>query len=65
MTDMMASTAWHLRHRALQYRALAGVADSNGIAQELCAIAADYERDAARLEARLAKARAAVRFDLN
>ena len=65
MTDMMASTARHLRHRASQYRALAGLADSNGIAQELCTLAADYERDATRLEARLAKAKAAVRFDLH
>ncbi len=65
MTDLMASTARHLRHRASQYRALADTADSNGIAEELCALAADYERDAARLEARLARANAAVRFDLN
>lgn len=62
MTDLMTSTAQHLRHRASRYRALADDAVSDRIAEKLCELAADYERDAARLEARIAKARDATRI---
>lgn len=62
--ELMTSTALHLRHRASQYRQVAH-ARSDGIADELYALAADYERDAARLEARIAKVKDAIRFTLN
>jgi hypothetical protein len=65
MTDVMTSTALHLRDRASRYRAMATTAPSYGMAEELMALAADYEHDASRLEARLARARRAVRFGLN
>lgn len=64
MTDLMTSTARHLRHRASQYRQVAN-ARADGIAEELCALAADYERDAARLESRVAKSKTADRPTLN
>ncbi len=65
MTDLMTSTALHLRQRASQYRSQADETRLHGIAEELCALAADYERDAARLEQRLAKAKQAIRFGMN
>jgi hypothetical protein len=64
MTDVMTSTALYLRTRASRYRALAETL-SDGLAEELMALAADYEYDASRLEARLKTARHAVRFGLN
>jgi hypothetical protein len=64
MNDPMTSTARRLRHRASQYRHVAN-ARADGIAEELCALAADYERDAARLEARAATSDDAGRFTLN
>lgn len=62
MTDVMTSTALHLRDRASRYRALATTAPSYGLAEELIALAADYEHDASRLEARLAAAKTMTRF---
>jgi len=64
MTDLMTSTALHLRDRASRYRTLAATAPSDGMAEELIALAADYEHDASRLEARLAAAKKAMRFGL-
>jgi len=63
MTDVMTSTALHLRDRASRYRALAETALSDGLAEELIALAADYEQDASRLEARLAAAKKVTRFN--
>jgi hypothetical protein len=65
MTDVMTSTALHLRDRASRYRTLATTAPSDGMAEELIALAADYEYDASRLEARLATAKRVVRSSLN
>ena len=65
MTDTMTLTALHLRDRASRYRALAATAPSDGMADELNALAADYERDASRLEARMTSAKIATRFGLN
>lgn len=62
MTDVMTSTALHLRNRASRYRALAAKARSYGLAEELIALAAEYEHDASRLEARLAGATKMMRF---
>lgn len=64
MTDVMQLTALRLRGRASRCRSLAETAYSTGIAEELCALAADYEYDASRLEARLITAKEAVRFGL-
>ncbi len=64
MTDVMTSTALHLRDRASRYRALATTAPSDRVAEELIALADDYEQDASRLEARLA-AKKTPRFGLN
>jgi hypothetical protein len=63
MTDVMTSTALHLRDRASRYREQATTAPSDGLAEELMALADDYEQDALRLEARLALARTATRFN--
>ena len=65
MTDMMTLTALNLRDRASRYRALAKASRSDGIADELYALAADYDFDATRLEARLTAAKQAVKFGLN
>ena len=65
MTDTMSLTALHLRDRASRYRAMAAAAPSDGMADELNALAADYEHDASRLEARLAATKVATRFGLN
>lgn len=62
MTDVMQLTALRLRSRASRCRQLAQTAYSDGIAEELCALAEDYEHDASRLEARLVTAREAVQF---
>jgi hypothetical protein len=50
----MALTAHHLRERAARCRAVAAdeTALPEGVAEELCALAADYEGDAERLETR-------------
>ncbi len=64
MTDVMTSTALHLRDRASRYRELATTAPSDRVAEELIALADDYEQDASRLEARLA-AKKKARFGLN
>jgi len=63
MTDVMTSTALHLRDRASRYREQATTAPSDGLAEELIALADDYEQDAVRLEARLALAKKIVRFN--
>ena len=63
MTDVMTSTALHLRDRASRYREQATIAPSDGMAEELIALADDYEQDASRLEARLAAVDKAVRFN--
>ena len=58
-------TALNLRHRASRYRALAKAARSDGIADELYALAADYDHDAARLEASVSAAKQAAQFGLS
>ena len=65
MTDVMTSTALHLRDRASRYREQATLAPSDGLAEELMALADDYEQDASRLEARLARAKKTTRLELN
>ena len=62
MTDVMQLTALRLRSRASRCRQLAETAFSDGIAEELCALAEDYEHDASRLEARLVTAKEAVQY---
>ena len=64
MTDLAVITALRLRERAARCRALAGEAVSEGIADELVAIAAEYEQDALRLERRTVTAHEAARFGL-
>jgi len=49
MNDLI-QMASNLRERAANCRDMAGAAVSAGIAEELCAVAEDYECDAARLE---------------
>jgi thiamine monophosphate kinase len=65
MTDVLTLTALNLRARASRHRAEAATAASDGLADELIALAADYEQDASRLEARLAVAKKVTRFELN
>ena len=64
MTDLMMLTALRLRQRAARCRALAATANSDGIADELSALADDYDDDALRLEGRFATARETVRLGL-
>ncbi len=64
MTDLMMLTALRLRQRAARCRALAATASSDGIADELSALADDYEDDALRLEGRLVSAQETARFGL-
>jgi hypothetical protein len=49
MNDLILMAS-HLRERAANCRDIAGAVASAGIAEELCAVADDYEGDAARLE---------------
>jgi hypothetical protein len=49
MNDLILMAS-NLRERAANCRDMAGAAASLGIAEELCAVAEDYEGDAARLE---------------
>jgi len=49
MNDLI-QMASNLREKAANCRDMAGAAVSAGIAEELCAVAEDYECDAARLE---------------
>jgi hypothetical protein len=49
MNDLILMAS-HLRERAANCRDMAGAIRSAGIAEELCAVAEDYEGDAARLE---------------
>ncbi len=65
MTDLAVITALRLRERAARCRALADDAISDGIADELVAIAMEYEQDASRLERRTATAHEAARFGLS
>lgn len=65
MTDLAVITALRLRQRAARCRELADAAVSAGIADELVALAADYEHDATRLERRSISPREAAQFGLN
>ncbi len=65
MTDLAMLTALRLRQRAARCRALADTAVSEGIADELSAIAAEYEHDALRLEVHTVTAREAAQFGLS
>jgi hypothetical protein len=48
--DDLILLASNLRERAANCRDMAGIVASTGIAEELCAVAEDYEGDAERLE---------------
>lgn len=65
MTDLAVMTALRLRQRAARCRELAHAAMSAGIADELIALAAEYEHDASRLERRSVTPREAAQFGLN
>ncbi len=57
-SDPAALTAIHLRERAARCRAIAGASSlPDGVAEELCALADDYEGDAQRLEIHLERKR--------
>ncbi len=64
MTDLAALTALRLRQRAARCRSLADAAVSEGIADELVAIAMEYENDAQRLERHTVTAWEAAQFGL-
>jgi hypothetical protein len=49
MNDLILMAS-NLRERAANCRDMAGLVASAGIAEELCAVAEDYESDAAQLE---------------
>lgn len=61
MNDLI-QMASNLRERAANCRDMAGAAVSAGIAEELCAVAEDYESDAARLEQESVEAPALTRL---